>query len=88
MHAFLDATKPLTTNYGAVVGLSALGAQVCVVVLLLWVAAHLLLCVLRCGHTYRPALLGLPSLHAEAAIWSSRRELLEKEKGKKAAHKA
>ena len=27
MHAFLDATKPLTTNYGAVVGLSALGAQ-------------------------------------------------------------
>jgi len=28
MHAFLDASKPLTTNYGAVVGLSALGAQV------------------------------------------------------------
>jgi transcription initiation factor TFIID subunit 6 len=28
MHAFLDATKPLTTNYGAVVGLSALGVQV------------------------------------------------------------
>jgi hypothetical protein len=27
MHAFLDAAKPLTTNYGAVVGLSALGAQ-------------------------------------------------------------
>ena len=25
MHAFMDATKPLTTNYGAVVGLSALG---------------------------------------------------------------
>eukprot|EP00802_Teleaulax_amphioxeia_P003240 Tamp_03243.p2 GENE.Tamp_03243~~Tamp_03243.p2 ORF type:complete len:526 (+),score=156.94 Tamp_03243:120-1580(+) len=27
MHAFLDAAKPLTTNYGATVGLSALGAQ-------------------------------------------------------------
>ena len=59
MHAFLDATKPLTTNYGAVVGLSALGAQVCVALLLLCAAAaaaavcvaHLLLCVWRCGHT-------------------------------------
>jgi len=37
MHAFLDATKPLTTNYGAVVGLSALGAQVRVALLLLCV---------------------------------------------------
>ena len=47
MHAFLDATKPLTTNYGAVVGLSALGAQVCVALLLLCVLL-LLLCVWWC----------------------------------------
>ena len=51
MHAFLDATKPLTTNYGAVVGLSALGAQVCVALLLLFVVV-VLLCVSRCGHMY------------------------------------
>ncbi len=55
MHAFLDATKPLTTNYGAVVGLSALGAQVCVALLLLFVVV-VLLCVSRCGHMYRPAI--------------------------------
>jgi hypothetical protein len=40
LHAFLDPTKPLTTHYGAVVGLSALGIYVIQLLLLPNIASY------------------------------------------------